>query len=59
MFLMEFDSLNVVKHRQQVSLDGVGVTGLTQDLKQGRVRYEEKSWKEQSLLLKVSRSDKM
>lgn len=55
---MELDSLEVVKHRQQVGLDGVGVTGLTQDLQQGGVRHKEESGEQQTLLLKVSKGKK-
>ena len=35
-------------------LDGVGITGLSQDLEQGWVRDEEESWEDQPLLLQVS-----
>ena len=50
---MELDGFEVIKHGQQVGLDGVGVTGLTQDLQQGRVRHKEESREEESLLLQV------
>lgn len=35
-------------------LDGVWVTGLTQNLQQGRVRHEEEPGEQQSLLLQVA-----
>ena len=35
-------------------LDGVRVTGLTENLQQGRVRHEEESREHQTLLLKVT-----
>lgn len=53
-FFVELDGLEVVKHGQQVGLDGVGVAGLTQDLQQGGVRHKEESGEQQTLLLKVS-----
>ena len=52
--LVELHSLNVVKHGQQVGLDGVGVTSLTKDLQKGGVRHEEESWEQETLLLQVS-----
>lgn len=51
---MESHRLDVVKNIKQVGLDGVRVRGLAQDLQQGRVRYEEKTRKQQSLLLQVT-----
>ena len=51
---MELDALDVVEHAQQVSLDGVRVTGLTEDLQQCRVRNEEESREQQTLLLQVA-----
>ena len=38
--LVELDVGGVVEDGQEVSLDGVRVGGLTQDLEQGRVRHE-------------------
>lgn len=55
---MELDSFNVVKHIQQMGLDGVGVRCLAQDLQQSRVRHEKESRKAQSLLLQVSEGGK-
>lgn len=52
--LVEAHSLGVVKHAQQVGLDGVRVAGLTQNLQQGGVRHEEESGEDQTLLLQVS-----
>ena len=51
---MELDCLDVIKHRQEMGLDGVGVGGLTQDLQQGRVRHEEETREQQTLLLQVA-----
>ena len=53
---MELDRLDVVKHGQQVGLDGVGVGRLTQDLQQGRVGHKEETWEQQPLLLQVAAS---
>lgn len=52
--LVELDSFNVVKHIQQMGLDGVGVRCLAQNLQQSRVRHEEESRKAQPFLLQVS-----
>ena len=51
--LVEFDSLDVVEDTEEMCLDGVGVTCLTQDLQQGRVRHKEEPWEQQPLLLQV------
>jgi hypothetical protein len=48
---VEFDVGRVVEDGQEVSLDGVRVGGLTQDFKQGRVRYKEEPWKQGSMTL--------
>lgn len=44
MFLVELDALDVVKDVEEVSLYGVRVTGLTQNLQEGWVRHEEEAW---------------
>lgn len=54
---MKLDCLEIVKHRQQVGLDSVGVASLTQDLQQGGVRHKEESGEQQTLLLKVSKGE--
>lgn len=51
--LVEGDSLDVVKDAQQVGLDGVGVRGLSENLKESRVRHKEEAWEDESLLLQV------
>ena len=51
---MEADILGVVKDRQQMGLDSVGVGGLAQDLKQGRVGHKEEAGEAETLLLKVA-----
>lgn len=48
---MESNRFDVVENIKQVGLDGVGVRGLAQDFQKGRVRYEEKTRKQESLLL--------
>ena len=55
LFLMEGDSLDVVKDTQEVGLDGVGVRSLPKDLKQGWVRDEEEPREHEPLLLQVAR----
>ena len=50
---VEGDSLYVVKDVEKVSLDGVGVTGLTKDLQKSSVRDKEEPREDQSLLLQV------
>lgn len=51
---MELDSFNVVKHVQQMGLDGVGVRCLAQNLQQSGIRDEKESRKTQPFLLQVS-----
>ena len=51
---MEGYCLDVVEQPQQVSLDGVGVTGLTQDLKETSVGNKEESRENKPLLLQIS-----
>lgn len=51
---MESDAFDVVKDVEKVGLDGVRVRGLAQDLQQGRVRDEEETRKQQTLLLQIS-----
>lgn len=53
--LMEANSLGVVKDGEEVRLDGVWVWGLTQDLKQGRIRHKEESWEHHPLLFQISK----
>lgn len=50
---MELDSFNVVKHIQQMGLDGVGVRCLTQNLQQGGIRHKEEARKAKPFLLQV------
>jgi len=50
---MEVDTFDVVKDIKQVSLDGVGVRCLAQNLQQRRIRYKEELWKQQSLFLQI------
>lgn len=54
---MELDVLDVVEDTEQMSLDGVGVTGLTEDLQQCRVRDEEETGEQQTLLLQVPENE--
>lgn len=56
-FFVELYSLEIVKHWQQVGLDGVGVASLTQDLQQSGVRHKEESGEQQTLLFKVSKGE--
>ena len=51
--LVEPDGLGVVKDAEEMSLDGVGVRRLTQDLQKGGVWHEEEAREQQTLLLKV------
>lgn len=51
---MESNTFDVVEDVEEVGLDGVGVRGLAQDLKQGRVRDEEETRKYQSLLFQIA-----
>lgn len=51
---MELDSFNVVKHVQQMGLDGVGVRCLAQNLQQSGIRDKEEARKAQPFLLQVS-----
>lgn len=56
-FFVELYSLEIVKHWQQVGLDGVGVASLTQDFQQSGVRHKEESGEQQTLLFKVSKGE--
>ena len=57
---MELHCLDVVKDRQQVGLDGMWVTGLTQNLKQGGVGHKEESREQETFLLQVAvRNEKL
>ena len=58
LFLVKRHRLHIVKDAKQVSLDGVRVTGLTQDLQQGRVADKEKAWEHQPLLLQIPKQVK-
>lgn len=51
---MKSNSFDVVKDVEEVSLDGVGVRGLAQDLQQGCVRDKEEPRKQQALLLQIA-----
>ena len=51
---MESNTFDVVEDIEEVGLDGVGVRGLAQDLKQRRVRDEEETRKYQSLLFQIA-----
>ena len=53
-FLLEGDRLDIVEDSQQMSLDGVRVAGLTQDLQQCRIGDEEEARKAKTLLFQVS-----
>ena len=50
---MKLDRFDVVEDAEQVSLDGVTVAGLAEDLKESRVRNEEETRKQEALLLQV------
>ena len=52
--VVEADTLDVVEDVEQVSLDGVGVGGLAQDLQQGGVRHEEEPREQETFLLQVA-----
>ena len=43
--LVKRDVVNVVETTQQIRLDGVGVTGLSENLQQDRIRHEEEAGK--------------
>ena len=58
LLLVEADVLGVVKDAEKVGLDGVRVTGLTQNLQQRRVRHKEESWEGQTLLFQVTVIDR-
>lgn len=51
---MEPDTLDIVEDVEQVVLDGVGVRGLAQDLKKGRIRNKEEAGKQKTLLFQIS-----
>ena len=51
---MEANSFDVVKHVQQVRLDRVGITRLSQDLQQRWIGHEEEAREKQALLLQVA-----
>ena len=53
--LVEVHCLDVVKHTQQVRLDGVGVGSLAENLEKSWIRHKEEPRKDQSLLLQVAR----
>lgn len=53
-FFMKFHTLGVVKDAQKMSLNGVWVTGLTQNFQQCRIRHKEEPWECQTLLLKIA-----
>lgn len=57
LLFVEADILGVVKDAEKVGLDGVWVTGLTQNFQQRRVRHKEESWESQTLLLQVTVSN--
>lgn len=50
---MEADTFDVVKDVEQVSLDGVRVRCLAQNLQQCRIWYKEETWKQQTLFLQI------
>ncbi len=52
--LVEGYGLDVVKDAQQVSLDGVGVRRLSENLQEGRIRHEEETREDEPLLLQVA-----
>ena len=52
--LVKIDRLNVIKDTEEVSLDGVGIRGLPQNLQEGRIRDKEEPWEDQSLFLEVA-----
>ena len=54
-FLVESDRLDVVEDAEQVSLDGVRVRGLPQDLQEGGVRDKEESREDETFLFQVAR----
>ena len=58
MLVVKFDSLDVVKHAQQVLLNRMWITGLAQDLQKSRVRHEEETWKQKTLLFQISAEPK-
>ena len=54
---VEPNRLYVVKYVEQMGLDSVGVTGLSEDLKQGGVGHEEEPREEKSLLLQIAKRE--
>ena len=54
LLFMEGNFIHIVKHTQQVCLDGVRVRGLSQDFKEGGVRHKEEPWEDKSLLLQIA-----
>ena len=54
LLFMEGNFIHIVKHTQQVCLDGVRVGGLSQDFKEGGVGHKEEPWEDKSLLLQIA-----
>ena len=54
LFLMEGDSFNVVKHTQEMGLDGMGIWSLSEDFKEGGVWDKEETGEDEPLFLKVA-----
>lgn len=51
--IMKADRFDVVEDVKQVSLDGMRVRRLAQDLQKSWIRHEEKTREEQTLLLQI------
>lgn len=55
---MKADRFDIVEDVKQVSLDGVRVRCLAQDLQESWIRHEEKTREQQTLLLQIPSSNK-
>ena len=51
---VELDLRHILKDTEQVSLDSVGVGGLTQNLEKSGIRNEEESWENETFSFKVT-----
>lgn len=51
--IVKADRFDIVKDVKQVSLDGVRVRCLAQDLQKSWIRHEEKTGEQQTLLLQI------
>lgn len=51
--VVKADRFDIVKYVKQMSLDGVGVGCLAQDLQKSWIGHEEKTWEQQTLLLQI------